>query len=86
MELQRRFEEAVALSKSLSIPPSNEEYMLLYSLYRQASEGDAFGEKPSIFEMMSRAKFEAWENLKGMNAEEAKQKGAGSLSDCYYSL
>ena len=33
----------------------------------QGSIGDAYGDKPSVFQTNTRAKFEAWEKLKGMD-------------------
>jgi acyl-CoA-binding protein len=45
----------------------------IYSLYKQATEGDVKGEKPGFFDFKGMAKYEAWEKLKGMSSEKATQ-------------
>jgi acyl-CoA-binding protein len=40
MELQEVFQQAVANSKLLSSKPDNDVLLQLYSLYKQATEGD----------------------------------------------
>ena len=35
--------------------------------------GDVSGSRPGIFDMKGRAKYDAWESLKGKNAEDCKQ-------------
>lgn len=75
MELNTQFEQAVADSKTLSERPSNETLLLLYSLYKQATEGDAPGEGPSNpFDFVAKAKHNAWVELKGKSAEAAMQE------------
>ncbi|XVJ65492.1 MAG: acyl-CoA-binding protein [Lacibacter sp.] len=74
MELVQQFEDAVASSKSLSERPSNDTLLQLYSLYKQASEGDVNAEPPSNpFDFVAKAKYEAWEALKGTSKEKAMQ-------------
>ncbi|MBS4064794.1 MAG: acyl-CoA-binding protein [Chitinophagaceae bacterium] len=74
MELLQQFENAVATSKTLSERPSNDTLLQLYSLYKQASEGDVNGEAPSNpFDFVAKAKYEAWESLKGVSKEKAMQ-------------
>ncbi|MBX9785163.1 MAG: acyl-CoA-binding protein [Chitinophagaceae bacterium] len=75
MELQQQFENAIAESKTLPERPSNETLLQLYSLYKQASEGDANGEAPANpFDFVAKAKYEAWEALRGMRKEKAMQE------------
>lgn len=74
MELVQQFEDAVASSKMLSERPSNDTLLQLYSLYKQASEGDVNAEPPSNpFDFVAKAKYEAWEALKGTPKEKAMQ-------------
>lgn len=68
------FEEAVSRSKTLSERPSNENLLLLYALYKQATEGDVSGERPGGFDFKAMAKYDAWAAHKGKSAEEAKQE------------
>ena len=75
MELKELFEKAVAESKTLPEKPGNETLLKLYSLYKQAIEGDVNTEPPSNpFDFVSKAKYEAWSGLKGKTKEEAMQE------------
>lgn len=75
MELTTSFEKAVADSKTLSERPSNETLLQLYSLYKQATEGDVNVDAPANpFDFVSRAKYEAWSSLQGKSKEEAMQE------------
>ncbi|MBP6022473.1 acyl-CoA-binding protein [Ferruginibacter sp.] len=66
MELKEQFEKAAADSKNLSAKPDNETLLQLYSLYKQATEGDVSSEGPSNpFDFVGKAKYEAWASLKG---------------------
>lgn len=72
MDLKEQFEKAIAESKTLSEKPSNETLLQLYSLYKQASEGDINIDPPANpFDFVAKAKYEAWAALKGKTATEA---------------
>lgn len=74
MDLQKTFQESVLASKQLP-NQSNENLLKLYSLYKQASEGDVNIEKPTnFFDIAGIAKFNAWEELKGLSKENAMQQ------------
>jgi len=71
MELEKEFEAAVIKSKELP-RPSNDDLLTLYSLYKQATEGDITGEKPTNpFDLVGNAKHHAWSKLKGVTKEDA---------------
>lgn len=75
MDLSALFEQAVADSKSLSDRPSNDTLLQLYSLYKQATEGDINIDPPANpFDFVSKAKYEAWAGLKGKTKETAMQE------------
>lgn len=75
MDLKALFDEAVSDSKNLTERPSNDTLLQLYSLYKQATEGDVHVDPPSNpFDFVSKAKFEAWTSLKGKTREEAMQE------------
>ena len=75
MELIDRFEKAVAESKTLTVKPGNETLLQLYSLYKQATEGDVNTEPPSNpFDFVNKAKHNAWSGLKGKSKEDAMQE------------
>lgn len=72
MDLKEQFELAVAESKNLSTRPSNDTLLALYSLYKQASEGDINSDPPANpFDFVAKAKYEAWAGLKGKTQSEA---------------
>ena len=72
-DLQAAFEAAVRNSTSLSERPDNATLLKIYALYKHATEGDNEAKKPSFTDVVGRAKWDAWEKLKGMGADEAKQ-------------
>lgn len=74
MDLHQLFEQAVADSKNLSERPSNETLLQLYSLYKQATEGDVNAPAPNPFDFVAKAKYEAWVNLKGKSKEDAMKE------------
>ena len=72
-DLKALFEKAVADSKSLPEKPDNVTLLQLYALYKQASSGDAEGKRPGFTDMVGRAKWDAWNELKGKDAKAAMQ-------------
>jgi acyl-CoA-binding protein len=73
-DLQARFEQAVAESKQLPEKPDNMTLLKIYALYKQASAGDVEGKRPGFTDMVGRAKFDAWDALKGKSKDEAMQE------------
>ena len=67
----REFEAAAARSKEFTKRPSNEELLLLYALYKQATEGDVSGDRPGGFDFKAIAKYDALQELKGKSKEAA---------------
>lgn len=75
MELQQLFEQAVANSKLLSEKPDNETLLKLYSLFKQATEGDTTESGPSNpFDFVAKFKHEAWAKLAGTTKQSAMQQ------------
>ena len=72
--LQQKFEAAVANSKSLSERPDNMTLLKLYALYKQASAGDNAEKRPGFTDMVGRAKWDAWNQLKGTDSPAAMQQ------------
>lgn len=73
-DLKTRFEQAVADSKNLPERPDNQTLLRLYALFKQASAGDVEGSRPGFTDMVGRAKWDAWSELKGTGAEAAMQQ------------
>jgi acyl-CoA-binding protein len=72
--LKAAFEKAVAESKQLPEKPDNMTLLKIYALYKQATEGDVQGKRPGFTDMVGRAKFDAWDGVKGTSADEAQQQ------------
>lgn len=73
-ELEQQFEQASTTAKQLPEKPDNETLLELYAFYKQGCSGDVTGEKPGFFDFVGVAKYDAWEKIQGMQADEAKQK------------
>ena len=74
-ELDERFEQAQADVKTLTARPSNDDLLALYALYKQGSAGDASNaKKPGRFDLVGKAKYDAWSKLAGTSADDAKQR------------
>ncbi|KZY36262.1 acyl-CoA-binding protein [Alcanivorax sp. HI0083] len=69
-----RFEQAQKDVKTLDSKPSNDDLLFLYAHFKQGSAGDVAGKRPGMLDMVGRAKYDAWAKLKGLGADEAKQK------------
>jgi len=72
--LKAAFEAAVAQSKQLPEKPDNMTLLKIYSLYKQATEGDVQGKRPGFADMVGRAKYDAWAAVQGKSADEAMQE------------
>lgn len=73
-DLTAAFTQAVADSKSLPERPDNATLLQIYGLYKQASSGDASGERPGFADFVGRAKWDAWNERKGLDAQAAMQQ------------
>jgi diazepam-binding inhibitor (GABA receptor modulating acyl-CoA-binding protein) len=75
VSLKEIFEESVATSKTLPQKPDNDTLLKLYSLYKQATIGDAPAESDyGMFDFVGKAKHEAWKKLAGITSEDAMQQ------------
>ena len=82
-DLNAAFEAAAANSKNLAERPDNATLLKIYALYKQATVGDNTEKKPGFSDMVGRAKWDAWNNLKGTASDAAMQQYVdliGSLS------
>jgi acyl-CoA-binding protein len=74
MSLQDQFSQAQADSKTLPERPDNMTLLKIYALYKQGANGDVTGERPGFTDMIGRAKYDAWDQLKGTPQEDAMQQ------------
>lgn len=72
-DLKIRFEQAQADSKQLSARPDNSTLLKIYAFFKQGSVGDVQGSRPGMTDFVNRAKWDAWNEIKGLSAEQAMQ-------------
>ncbi|KAA1172712.1 acyl-CoA-binding protein [Marinobacter salinexigens] len=75
-DLKARFDEAVNYIQTAEgdFKPSNELKLEFYALYKQATDGDVSGKRPGMMDFVGRAKYDAWEKLKGTDSDTAMQR------------
>ncbi|KAL7753853.1 Acyl-CoA binding domain containing 5 [Sorochytrium milnesiophthora] len=74
IKFARAVETIQSLPETGSIEPSPEEKLKFYGLYKQATEGNCNVKKPAFWDLVSRAKRDAWIALKDMPKLTAKQQ------------
>jgi len=73
-DLRRRFEAAKARLGTLTSPPDQLTMLTLYSLFKQATEGDVTGRRPGPTKLVERAKYDERHKIKGMTLDEAMER------------
>ena len=73
-DLKADFEAAVANSKNLTERPDNATLLKIYGLYKQATQGDNAEKKPGFGDMVGRAKWDAWNGMKGTSSDDAMRQ------------
>ncbi|MBV8660467.1 MAG: acyl-CoA-binding protein [Burkholderiales bacterium] len=73
-DLETQFKQAAEDVTQLSEAPDNSVKLKLYALYKQGTEGDVKGDKPSMFDFVGAAKYNAWAELAGTEGDVAKKK------------
>ncbi|XP_019182076.1 PREDICTED: acyl-CoA-binding protein [Ipomoea nil] len=71
MGLKEEFEEYAEKAKKLPENTTNENKLILYGLYKQATVGDVNTSRPGMFNMKDRAKWDAWKAIEGKSKDEA---------------
>ncbi|EJD00893.1 ACBP-domain-containing protein [Fomitiporia mediterranea MF3/22] len=74
--IDAQFDRAVQIVQSLPktgpIQTGYEEKLAMYSLYKQATVGNVAGGRPAMWDMLGRAKWDAWSKHKELGTYEAK--------------
>lgn len=73
-DLEKRFAQAQQDVNGLATRPDNDTMLKLYALFKQATKGDSRGDAPGAFDFVARAKFDAWNSIKGTPANDAMQQ------------
>lgn len=81
MTTQQEFDAASQRAQQLPAKPSNTVLLQLYALYKQATEGDATGDRPGGFDFKAIAKHDAWNSLRGTSKDAARQRYVELVSE-----
>ncbi|XP_074034550.1 uncharacterized protein [Leptinotarsa decemlineata] len=83
MTTEQKFNAAVNVIRSLpkngSYQPSNELMLRFYAYFKQGTLGDCQGSRPAFWDVVGRAKYDAWKALQGMSKEESMAKYVDEL-------
>uniref|UniRef100_A0A6N2K4H0 ACB domain-containing protein n=1 Tax=Salix viminalis TaxID=40686 RepID=A0A6N2K4H0_SALVM len=71
MGLQEEFEEHAEKAKTLPENTTNENKLILYGLFKQATVGPVNTSRPGIFNMRDRGKWDAWKAVEVKSKDEA---------------
>jgi len=72
--LEEQFVQAQKDVNELKERPDNQTMLKLYAYFKQATQGDATGDRPGGFDFVKRAKFDAWNGVKGVSKPEAMKR------------
>lgn len=79
--LEKDFQSAVANLQKVNGDVENEQKLKLYALYKQATNGPCSGEKPSMFNAVEKAKWQAWKSLGDLETEDAKKSYISTVNE-----
>lgn len=73
-DVEKEFTNISEKVKKLKTRPSNADLLVLYGLYKQSNDGDCNIDQPWAVQMEARAKWDAWNEYKGMEKNKAMKK------------
>ncbi|XP_066145953.1 putative acyl-CoA-binding protein [Euwallacea fornicatus] len=74
MSLDERFNKAAEDVKKLKSKPSDNDLLELYALFKQGTVGDVNTARPGMLDLKGKAKWDAWNERKGLSQSDAKEK------------
>ncbi|XP_050304530.1 acyl-CoA-binding protein homolog isoform X2 [Anthonomus grandis grandis] len=86
MSLDENFNKAAENVKNLKSKPSDNDLLELYALFKQATVGDVNTDRPGMLDLKGKAKWDAWNERKGMSQTEAKEKYIAKVESLISSL
>lgn len=72
-DIENNFSLATNWVSENNMPATNEEKLICYGYFKQATIGDNKTTVPWAIQMEKKAKWDAWEKNKGISSEEAKK-------------
>lgn len=74
-EIKEKFTKAAnEIKANTELKLDNDTLLSLYGYYKQGLEGDCNTEAPGFLDFKGKAKWEAWNKLKGLSNEDAMKK------------
>ncbi|AXA49747.1 diazepam-binding inhibitor (GABA receptor modulator, acyl-CoA-binding protein) [Malassezia restricta] len=73
-QFQKAVEVIRTMPKNSSIKVTQTQQLKFYSLFKQANDGDCNTQRPGMLDFAGRAKWDAWNSLKGKSKEDAKKE------------
>ncbi|CAO1632119.1 unnamed protein product [Parajaminaea phylloscopi] len=81
--MSAQFEKAVSVVQSMPkdgpVKPSQDDQLTFYALYKQANVGDVNTARPGMLDFVGKAKWDAWNKLKGKSSDDAKKEYVDTL-------
>ena len=68
------FQKAAESVKTIKTKPSDELMLEIYGLYKQVTIGDCNISRPGAMDLKGKAKWDAWNALKGLKTDAAEKK------------
>jgi enoyl-CoA hydratase len=87
--LNETFQQAVkSIQKGPNSPTPKKEVdntmkLQLYAYFKQSTDGSCTGERPGMFNLVDRAKYDAWKGLGSMTKDQAQQKYIDIVKDIF---
>jgi len=73
-DLETKFKAAADEVTKLSSEPANDEKLSIYGLFKQGTVGDCNTQRPGMLDLKGKAKWDAWNALKGKSQDDAKNE------------
>ncbi|XP_028894999.1 acyl-CoA-binding protein homolog [Zeugodacus cucurbitae] len=67
------FNTACEKAKAFTKRPSDQEFLEFYGLFKQSTVGDVNVERPGALDLKGKAKWDSWNQHKGLSKEEAQK-------------
>ncbi|XP_006868684.1 PREDICTED: acyl-CoA-binding protein-like [Chrysochloris asiatica] len=68
---QAEFDKAIEEVRNLKAKPADDEMLFIYNRYKQSTVGDVNTEWPGMLDFKGKAKWDAWNDVKGTSKEDA---------------
>ncbi|XP_059163463.1 acyl-CoA-binding protein-like isoform X2 [Physella acuta] len=75
------FKVAAEEVTKLTSEPTNDEKLAIYGLYKQGTVGDCNTDRPGLFDMKGKAKWDAWNALKGKSKDDAMKEYVAKVDE-----